>query len=153
MKLRIKKKRKYNIRLIRQRRSYTMRELSDLLGVHVRTVQTWHKLGMKPIEPDGRPLLFIGADVKRFLSKRQNARKCPLKENEFYCPRCRAAQTSFPEGLNVEDTGRRMGKEDTQVLIRGICRTCSCRLTRFSTKRQAKTMSWLRNISRGEARL
>ncbi len=141
------------IRFIRKRRSYTMGELAELLLVHVRTVQSWHKQGMTPINPNDRPLLFIGSEVQRFLSQRQQARKCPLKEDEFFCPKCRTAQTSLLRDVYLEDTGRRMGKADVSIMIKGKCTKCECRLTRFSTRRTLEKSVWARKLRQGKARL
>lgn len=149
----MKKKRKYNIRLIRERRSYTMGEIAELLKVHVRTAQVWHKNGMKPIDPDDRPLLFLGLEIKRHLSQGQSSRKCPLKEDEFFCPRCRTARTSCPSDVHIVDTGRRMGKVDFSVMIKGICTECECRLTRFCTRRTLEKSVWARTLKQGQARL
>lgn len=148
-----KKKRNHNVRLIRTRRSYSMSELADLLKIHVRTVQSWRKQGMTPIDPDDRPLLFIGSEIQRFLSQRQKARKLVLKDEEFYCPKCRTAQTSYPQNIYLEYTGRRIGKTDKQVLIKGKCATCDCELTRFSTRRRVAESVWLRNVEQVRARL
>ena len=142
----MRKKRTYNVRLIRARRCYTMSEISLLLKVHVRTVQSWHKQGMVPIDPDDKPLLFQGVEVKRFLSNRQKARKCRLKENEFFCPRCKTPRTSLPRRIRIVDTNRRIGKNDVLVLIRGICDICDCRLSRFSTRNKVKSSFWHRMV-------
>lgn len=142
----MKKKRTYNIRLIRARRCYTMSEISPLLNVHVRTVQAWHKQGMAPIDPNDKPLLFQGIEIKRFLSNRQKARKCKLKENEFFCPRCKTPTTSLPQGIRIVDTNRIIGKNDVLVLIRGICDICDCKLSRFSTRNKVKSSFWYRMV-------
>lgn len=141
------------IRFIRQRRTYSMSELAELLQVHVRTVQSWRKRGMTPIDPDDRSWLFIGSEIQRFLSQRQKARKCPLKEAEFYCPRCRTARTSCPGDVRLVDTGRRMGKVDFSVMIKGICIECECRLTQFSTRRKVAESVWLQKLKQGQSRL
>lgn len=141
------------IRFIRGRRSYSMSELSELLHVHVRTVQSWHKQALTPIDPDDKPRLFIGSEIRRFLSQEQKARKCTLKENEFYCPRCRTARTSCPSDVHIVDTGRRMGKVDFSVMIKGKCVECECRLTRFSSRRKVAESVWLRKLKQGQSRL
>lgn len=142
----VRKKKTYNIRLIRARRCYTMSEISLLLNVHVRTVQAWHKQEMVPIEPNDKPLLFLGIEIKRFLSNRQKARKCRLKENEFFCPRCKTPRASLPQGIRIVDTNRRIGKNDVLVLIRGLCDTCRCKLSRFSTRNKVKSSFWTRMV-------
>ena len=124
------------IRLIRVRRTYTMSELADFLQVHVRTVQAWHNNGLIPIEPSGRPLLFLGYEVNRFLIERRDRRKCRLGKSEFYCPRCKAARQSLPGEVQGEYTGRRMGHSDELVIIKGKCAECGCSVRRFSTRSQ-----------------
>lgn len=149
----MRKKRTYNVRLIRARRCYTMSEISLLLNVHVRTVQAWHKRGMAPIDPDDRPLLFQGVEIKRFLLNKQKKRKHKLKENEFFCPRCKVPRASLPKGVKIEDTNRRIGRNDVLVLIRGICYTCQCKLNRFSTRSKVKTSIWPQIVEQAQKRL
>ena len=134
----MRRKRTYNSRLIKARLSYTMSEIARLYGIHVRTVQEWHKQGLNPIESSFRPRLFTGYEVRRFLEKRKQSRKIRLKDDEFYCPKCRAARISDPEDINIIDTKRRIGKADFSVYIKGICKICSCKLTRFSTRSKVK---------------
>jgi hypothetical protein len=115
-----------------------MSEIAKLFGIHVRTIQEWHKQGLTPIDPDHRPLLFMGYEVKRFLEERKRLRKVKLKSNEFYCPKCRAARISDSKYIHIIDTNRRIGKSDFSVYIKGICKICFCNLTRFSTRSKAK---------------
>ena len=142
----MRKKRTYNIRLIRARRCYTMSEISFLLNVHIRTVQSWRKQGMAPIDPNDKPLLLQGIEIKRFVHKKQKERKHRLKENEFFCPRCKVPRTSLPEGIRIEDTNKRIGRSDVLVLVRGICDTCDCKLSRFSTRNKVKSSFWHRMV-------
>jgi len=134
-----KRKRKFNYRLLKRRRSYTTLEISDKLGAHPRTIQSWQKSGLKPLNPGGSPLLFMGTDVSDFLRNRQNSRKIKLGDGEFYCPRCKAARKSLPGKIWFDFTNRIMGKGDIQVLIKGICAECDCRLTLFSTQNRFKS--------------
>ena len=133
---------KLYLRRIRARRSYSTSELSDLLTVHVRTVQRWHREGMAAIDEHDRPFLFMGAEVSRFLNNQKNRRKCRLADDEFYCPRCRSARKSDCRSISVDITEKRIGRRDRLVLIRGICSECGCRLTRFGTKTGVETSIW-----------
>ena len=151
--MRLKKRRKYRLNLVRVRRSYSIGEIADLLNLHVGTVRIWRKKGMGPIDPDDRPLLFVGAEIKRFLSERRKNRKIRLKDDEFYCPRCRRATRSIPGGIRIIDTGRTMGANDRQVEIKGICAVCECRLTRFGTVNGIKGSFFDRMITQGHGRL
>lgn len=141
------------IRFIRLRRTYTISELAELLDTHVRTAQSWCKKGLTPIDPDDRPRLYLGSEIKRFLSQWQKARKSPLKDGEFFCPRCRTARESYIRDVRLEDTGRRLGKSDISVLIKGKCTKCDCPLTRFSTRRRVSESVWLRKLRQGQASL
>jgi hypothetical protein len=129
----------YNVRLLKAKRSYTMNEISEVFGIHVRTVQSWRKSGMSPIDPDDRPFLFLGKDIGQFLVNRRNSSKIKLKENEFYCPRCRFARQSFQEKIDIVYTGKRLGLVDELILVKGICVKCQCRLNRFAKKSAIKS--------------
>jgi hypothetical protein len=111
-----------------------MSELADLLEVHIRTVQTWHENGLSPFDCEKRPFLFHGLAVKRFLTELAGAGRTKLAPTEFYCPRCKTGRESNPSDLRCVITNRRMGRDDYQVLIKGTCILCGCRLTRFSTR-------------------
>lgn len=132
----MRKRIRRRIRLIKARRSYTMTELSVLLKVHVRTVQLWHQNGMSAIDYESRPFIFNGESVKQFLTQLARANKKKLGPTEFYCPRCKVARESVPERVRIDVTNRTMGKDDHQALIKGKCRICGCRLTRFSTRKR-----------------
>jgi hypothetical protein len=69
-------------------RSYSIRQLADLFGVHKNTVANWQRNGLSPI--DGcKPILFQGAVVRRFLAKRNAERKRPCPPGMLFCFRCR----------------------------------------------------------------
>ncbi len=133
------------IRLIIARRSYSTSEIAELLGTHIRTVQIWHSEGLKPIDETAKPFLFMGEEIKRFLSKKRSARKIRLGKDEFYCPRCKAARKSDGKNITIINTKRKIGRSDESVLIKGICPVCGCRLNRFSTKNKSKTLSFVQN--------
>ena len=148
-----KKSLRTRIRLVRLRKSYTTSEMAQLLNVHPRTVQTWHKLGMFPLDPNERPYLFLGSEVKSFLTERQKAKRFKLKENEFYCVRCKQPRLSLPDRLLVFQTQTKIGKNKIMVLIRGICHVCGCQLARFSTTDQTESQFSDRKSKRHQRRL
>ncbi len=133
-----------NLIRLRAIRSYTMRELADVLTVHVRTVQGWHKQGMAAIDEADRPLLFLGAVVKDFLRLRRREAQCKLETNQCYCLRCRTGVEPGSSTVSVEVTNRRVGTESKQVIVRGICPSCKATVVRFAT-----TKSIQRTVSRG----
>lgn len=121
------------IRFIRQRRTYTVKELSDLLGVHRQTVHQWHTEGLAALE-ESHPLLFQGQVARDFLKRRSVARKHKLGPDEFFCFRCRQPRVSSSENLTPKPTGKRIGRDKEQVLLCGECCKCGCKMVRFASR-------------------
>ena len=138
---------------LRRRHSYTMSELAERLGVHVRTVQSWHKQGMDAIDESDRPLLFLGSSAVEFLRKRHVARRCPLGPGQFYCVRCQDARWPKKDSVEFRFTRRRMGRNDEQILIKAICKKCGCTLTLFGTRRSLLAGYWREQFQQAERRL
>jgi len=134
-----KKKRKYNPNLIRLRRSYSFAEISEVYGLHRRTVENWRNQGLKTIDETFKPYLVIGAEVRRFLKERNRRRKYPLKPGEFFCPRCRIPRKSLKDRVSVEITDKKLGRY-RQAIIKGKCEVCGCRLFRFSSDRKVQEL-------------
>lgn len=138
---------------LRRRHSYTMSELAEKLGVHARTIQSWHKQGMSPLDELDRPLLFLGSSVVEFLRNRQASRRRPLGPGQFLCVRCQDAR--WPKRGSVEFlfTRRRMGRNDEQIIIKAICKKCGCQLTLFGTQRSLLAGYWRGQFQQAERRL
>ena len=116
------------------RRSYTLKELSATLNIHVRTVQAWHREGMKPIDNSTRPFLFLGGVVAHFVRARAQKRKCKLGLEEFYCHKCKCPRKSERSQMRSERTGRKLGRWKLQVLVRGVCAVCGSKLARLAAE-------------------
>lgn len=121
------------IQFIRQRRTYTVRELALLLGVHPRTVHQWHTDGLAAIE-GSHPLLFLGGIAKDFLKVRLAVRKQKLGQDEFLCMRCRQPRESVPEKRKPMPTGKRIGRSKELILLYGVCSECGCKMVRFASR-------------------
>ena|SRR3989304_6910574 len=141
------------IRLIRAKKTYTSQEISQVLKVHIRTIQIWHAQGLPRLDPFSRPFLYLGEEIKQFLLQKRQARKHPLKEGEFYCMRCREPRLSLRDSYQIIETNRRIGKQDFMVLVKGICQVCRCTLTRFSTKSRVNCSKLHMASKRRESRL
>ncbi len=81
-------KRRYNPRLAKIHRSYTVEEVAALYGVHKNSVRQWVKHGLAVCD-NQRPMLILGSDLRNFLFQKRTKNKCPLKANEIYCLKCR----------------------------------------------------------------
>lgn len=139
-----------NVNRPRLHRSYTMRELADTLGVHVRTVQGWHSEGMPAIDEQDRPLLFLGGTVRTFLKKRLNKRRTTLGSDEIYCLRCASGVTPTAQTVSVEVTDRRLGRCSRQLIIRATCPKCGGTVVRFASLQSINETVWWTKLHRAE---
>lgn len=135
-----KKKKKYNPNLIRIKRSYTLTEIANVYGKHVRTVQGWRKEGLRVIEGSNSPYLILGEEVRRFLKERKQKRKQPLKPDEIYCTKCHSPRKCIPDKLTYEITNKNLGKKYKHAVIKGICEVCNKTLFKFSSDRIIEEM-------------
>ena len=84
--------RRHNPRLAKANRTYSIREVAELYGVHKNTVRSWQRAGLQPIDRK-RPLLFLGRTLGAFHHDRRTKAKRPLLPGQIYCVACRDAQS------------------------------------------------------------
>ncbi len=124
--------RNYNLRLIKERRTYTPQEIADLLNVERGSVYRWVDKGLKPIRSDTNPLLFYGDQLKAFLGEWRQKHKVKLQSGEFYCLKCHAAQYVDPENIRIEKTGKFVGKDNREQLQQvASCGGCGTVMRKF----------------------
>lgn len=106
-----------NPRLVKIHRNYDSHELSKLLGVHKNTLRSWTKAGLNPID-DGRPALFLGFQVREFLTERRRKKHQTCRRDEIYCLVCQTPK--IPDGGMVDylPISSRSGN------LRGLCPDC-----------------------------
>jgi len=143
-------KRNHNPNLIKEKHSYTFAEISEVLNIHPRTVQSWRKQGLKVVDEARKPYLVYGEELRRFLKDKRQNQKHPLKTGEFFCTKCRSARKSRPENFTVEITSKILGKRSRQAFIRGICEVCGQPLTLFSSDRKVQELKMKVKISAKE---
>ncbi len=124
-------KRKYNLRKIKTKRSYTSEELAETLKVHVQTVHDWKRNGLLPLEEKTSPHLFLGTEVKSFLTKFVSKHKVSLKEGEFYCLSCKNAVK--PTSFESIRRGITIGNSRESLILKATCPICSKVVHRFSS--------------------
>lgn len=132
----VKKKRKYNPNLIKARHCYSIAEICEVYHKHPRTVQSWRRLGLKPIDEASKPYLFMGEEIRHFLKEKRQKSRRPLKAGEFFCPKCKSARKSIPDKLLTIITDKKLGKDTKQAFIRGVCQICKTSLIRFSSDKR-----------------
>lgn len=124
--------RNHNLRIIKDRRTYTPQEIADLLDVRRGSIYRWVDDGLKPIRSDTNPLLFYGDQLKAFLSKRRQDHRVKLQPGEFYCLRCHEAKRVDLESVRTEKTGKLVGKDNREQLQEvANCGDCGSIMRRF----------------------
>lgn len=119
--------RRHNHRLVKTHRTYTVAEVSRLLGAHPHSVRNWIRAGLPVIE--GRPVLIHGRDLAAFLKARRAAGQRTLACGQIYCVKCREARQ--PAGGMAEYVVFPTGAAN----LAGICPVCeSMMYRRFSLR-------------------
>jgi hypothetical protein len=116
-------RRKFNLNLIKKNYSYTIQEISEILCVHVGTVRSWIKDGLKTIDST-KPFLIYCEDLRSFLSIKQNKRKHKCSFNEFYCLKCRNTVLAATGTVSITTRNEKIAN------LSGICSICSSRINK-----------------------
>lgn len=108
--------RKSGWRRVKRLRIYTYAEAADAVDVHIRTVRNW--VGNDGLEAmtAQRPFFIRGDALIGFLRNRASSGKTPLRVEQFYCLKCRAAR---------EPAGG-MADCDISVSRVSLCALCAC---------------------------
>jgi hypothetical protein len=80
--------RRPNPRQAKSNRSYSIRDVADLYGVHENTVRNWIQGGLDTID-DRRPVLIHGSSLNRFHKGRRDTARQSCGPAEMYCLGCR----------------------------------------------------------------
>jgi len=131
---------KYKINAIKTRRSYSSKELAEVLNVHVQTIRSWRKSGLTPIEGCASPFLFMGEEVRRFLKARESRSSGKLESNECLCFKCKVGVV--PVGVEHIDTNILIGQDIKSIRIRGKCPHCGSIVNRFSSTAQIEALKY-----------
>jgi hypothetical protein len=108
--------RRFDCRRVKLHHSYTISELSALIGAHKHTIGRWIAAGLTTTDAV-RPLLIRGVDLRAFLQVREPIKqKC--QPGEFYCLSCRAPKRP------ALDMAEYLPRTASRGLLCGICPTC-----------------------------
>ena len=114
----LKRKRTYNVRLIRATWPYTVQEIAALFNVHKGAVLRWIKEGLHADKTSGE-YLIRGDRLAQFLSARQQKKKRTCAVNEFFCFKCRAPRTAHLDIADIEIL------TSSRFCVRSLCSVCS----------------------------
>lgn len=122
----------YNTRLIKTKRSYTRKEVAQLLNISEKTCSNWIKQGLEFMKEDGSIMLIMGQDLKDFITNLNESRKTKLKPNEYFCVKCQKARIGKTGSEKIVETGKTIGKNKVpQKKRKAICEKCGTGLNRF----------------------
>jgi hypothetical protein len=141
-------KRKYNLRKLKSKRSYSNLELANALEVHVQTVRGWRKNGLKPIDSSAHHPLYLGSIVQVFLSEKRKMKKIKLKQHEFYCLSCRDRTTSIETTFVFQEM--LIGKNLKSFRKVGLCVKCGRKVNKFDIG-ETKDLDTTKVINKGSS--
>lgn len=126
-------RRKYNLRKIITKRSYTPEELAETLGVHLQTIRDWRRAGMQPLPETKSPYLFLGSAIKVFLTQEKEKHSAKLDRGEFYCFSCRKGVKPQTETIEIKEREQKLGNGNQAIYLQSRCPICSTKIVRFSS--------------------
>jgi hypothetical protein len=124
----VRRKRTYNVRLIKATWPYSVQEIAALFGVHKNAVLRWLKEGLRA-DREKRPFLIRGDELIRFLTARQRSRKHNCRLTEFFCLRCRAPREAY---LGIADIAF---ENSTRFRVKALCAVCSTSVNKVQSIR------------------
>lgn len=126
-------RRKYNLRKIITKRSYTPEELAETLGVHLQTIRDWRRAGMQALPDTKSPYLFLGSAIKAFLTQEKQRHSAKLDKGEFYCLSCRKAVKPTQQTIVVKEREQKLGNGNQAIYLQSRCPICTTKVVRFSS--------------------
>ncbi len=138
-----KRRRTYNLGLIKATLPYSVNEITELLGVHKNTVSQWFEDGLR-VNQDKRPWIVRGDELKCFLGARQNSRKKKCRLTEFYCLKCHDRREAY---LNIADI---IFESPTKLRLKVICAVCSTRMNKVQNTNNLEKIQAAFNIQKLE---
>ena len=127
-------KRRYNHRLISSNHPYTYKEISSLFKITIDTVKRWRRQGLLAVDPDSRPILVMGKELKRFVKSKMSRQRHTLKKDELYCTKCQAARHSKDQIVKLVFDVAEFSAGNKKVTIIGRCEQCGTQLFKFSSE-------------------
>jgi hypothetical protein len=119
-------KRRYNPRLAKIHRSYTIEKVANLYDVHKNTIRTWIKNGLLTCD-SSRPTLILGRHLREFLEQQRKKNKKPCPAGTIYCVSCKEPRK--PSGGMVDY----LPTSDTRGRLIGNCPICNHKINQITS--------------------
>jgi hypothetical protein len=123
-----RRRRRYNVRLLKATWPYTVQEIGELFGIHKNAVLRWLRQGLQA-DRSQRPFLIRGDELARFLGQRQNGKHRKCGPGQFFCFKCRALREAC---LGMADV---VIESPTRFRIKALCRVCDTPINKVQSIR------------------
>lgn len=98
---------RFDPRRISQHKSYTIKELSALIGMSEKTCLRWISQGLKTLSGSKKPILIVGNEVKKFIRNKNSKAKVKLERHEFYCFTCKLPKRAKRGSISITGNTKR----------------------------------------------
>lgn len=119
-----RKRRRYNLGLIKETWPYTVQEIAALFGIHKNAVTQWMKKGLE-VDTCRRPFLIRGSALIHFLSNRQQRKGRRCNFMEFFCFKCRGPRHVYEDAVDV------VIFTPNRLRMNGLCIECDGRVNKL----------------------
>lgn len=120
---------KLDWRKVKRHRSYTVKQLAALYGVHVNTVRSWIRNEGLPTLGDGHEVLMHWSAIRDWIIARNESRKwTPTNPDEMPCLTCKAHKPIKAGTFTVAMGNTR------KVTLHGECVGCGRSIQRFDVR-------------------
>ena len=110
---------RFDPRKISKHKSYTIKELSDLVGMSEKTCFRWIEKGLPTVSGNQKPILVMGVEIKKFIKKRNSQNKIELKRYEFFCFKCKGARRAKRGSIGISGNTKK-----------GLCSVCNGKMSK-----------------------
>lgn len=115
-------RKKFKPRDVKSHRTYSVKEIVELFNVHPNTVGAWIKSGLKTIDKQ-RPALVFWQDLRDFIKRKNESKKHPCAEDQFFCFKCQKPRQSKDYKVTVKE-------DNCRTNLVGICATCRAEMNK-----------------------
>jgi hypothetical protein len=132
-------KRRFNPKLIKIHANYTTQDIADLFHVHIDTVNSWYRSGLKRIDQE-RPFLVFGRDLVDFLTRRNKKMKKKTCPDEFFCCKCKEPRKTKGGIVELRIINSK------KLMIKGICEICGTKMNKLGSIKKINEIKKMFNV-------
>ena len=110
---------RFDPRKISQHTNYTIKELSDLVGMSEKTCIRWIEQGLAVVPGSKKPILITGGEAKRFIRNKNSGTKIKLERHQFYCFTCKLPRRAKRGSISISGNTKR-----------GLCSVCNGKMSK-----------------------